>query len=330
MSDCSFVVLSRSRIIFEGGDEKSEFLSKRSRRSTKANAKVSHPIFKEAASYVEADPFWIKILENASRGIFPKMFRYKDGILSFKQRTKLFSKEICQDDPELCAKNVQDFMRSNGFYSDRDNAVRMEEMNAMREEEFQTELEWKNIRSKKTKRLLISAYVSYLGKRYQLTRLELSNLINLTQIANAVGIINSSTVIMEDDQIIDITVLCYNTVSRNFSLDSGAIISKLNKAAMKKINDEPMEEEEIHTKSSGTSTTFSKSRLTDWTKFATILGKRMIAHNSSALNSDETPSKRRTPPMEKIDEDDNMEVEEESQPKKRIIVIKTKKKSEGA
>lgn len=55
MSDCSFVVLSSGRTIYEGGDEKSDIFSKRTRKSNKTDGKVIYPIFKEAMSHTDED-----------------------------------------------------------------------------------------------------------------------------------------------------------------------------------------------------------------------------------------------------------------------------------
>jgi len=89
MSDLSFVVISNGQSIYQGGDEKIDLLSKKSRKSSKTTGKIIYPIFKEAIQYANNDPFWIKILNDASEGIFPKIYRYKDGTLTFKQKTKL-------------------------------------------------------------------------------------------------------------------------------------------------------------------------------------------------------------------------------------------------
>lgn len=320
MSDCSFAIISRGKTIYEGGDEKSELFSKRTRRSTKANNKVVYPIFEEAATHTEGDLFWIKIMEDASRNIFPKMYRYKDGILSFKQKTKLTSKEICQDDPILCLKNMQDFMRGNGLYSVRDNAVKMEEINKLRDEASKVELEWKNIRSKKTKKLLIARYLAYLGKRYDLTRLELSRLINLARIANSVGMIGTPTIVMENDQIVDIKIICFDPETRDFFLDAEINIPKIVKTK-KNTDDVPEDEETIQLIKPG-GINVSKSRLTDWSKFATILGKRMGVHDKLPELERQIRTKSTPKTMESVPEDKPLKIK-----RKLVIAIKPRSKN---
>lgn len=282
MADYSIVIFSNGKTIYKGGDEKSSLLARRSRRSNKANNKVIHSIFEDAASYIEEDPFWHKILTDASKGIFPRMYRYKDGILSFRYKAKVTSKEICQDNAIICLKNIQDFMRGNGLYSARDHAQRMEEINNLMNEEANVEVEWKGIRSKKKKILYISEYITNLSYRYKLSKLELSALINIVRMANSMGLVNKSTVIMQNNRIGDITVLCYDKVWRDFYLDSSVAPPKLSRATIRKITDEAPDEDEpeICIKAGGVN--ISKSRSADWNKFLTSLGKKYVNYEKLA------------------------------------------------
>jgi hypothetical protein len=256
--------------------------------------KVIYPIFKEAIAYTEGDPFWIKILNDASEGIFPKIYRYKDGTLSFKQKTKLFSKEICQYDPVLCLQNIQDSMRSGGFYSSRDNEIKVEEINFLRDEESKVVLEWSKIRSKKFRKILISKYVSKLGEKYKLTDIELSKLINLTRIANSVGMVNKSTVDMSNNQIVDINILCYDPYLRDFFIDPEVALPKISKAMIKKINEEIVEEDNSEPAVKTGGVNMSKSRLTDWNKFTGILGKKILSYDKG--NNEEKKSRSELEP----------------------------------
>jgi len=283
MSDGTFLILAKGRTIYEGGEVRPQTVTRRGRRTSKTNGEIIYPIFKEAAVYTDGDSFWNKILEDASRGYFQRMYRYTDGTLSYKQKTKVFSKEICQYDPQLCLKNVQEFMKSNGCHSSRDHMIQMMETEQKRNEASQTILDWKSIKSRKTKKLLISKYIAYLGEHYSLNRVELSKLINLVKMANSIGLINSNTVEMINNQISDIEILCFDKFARDFFIDADFRLPKISKAMLKKINEESSEAEETeespiyNIKSSGV--TISKSRTSDWAKFTTILGKRMAVHN---------------------------------------------------
>ncbi len=294
MSDGIFVVTTKGKTIYQGGDEKLPTVTRRGRRNAKTSNEIIYPIFKEAIAYCQGDSYWIKIFEDASKGNFQKMYRYANGTLSHKQKTKVHSKEICQDDPELCFKNVQDFMKSNGCYSERDHIIQMMEIEEQRDKASQTVLEWKNIKSRKTKKLLVSKYIAYLGTHYSLDKLELSNLINIVTMAYSIGLINSSSVQMKNNQISDINILCFDAQNRDFFLDSDIKMPKINKAILKKINDESTENDETdenlgyNIKPSGV--TISKSRTSDWSKFTSLLGKRMAAY-SRLEDIDETREK---------------------------------------
>lgn len=286
MSDGSFVIMSKGKTIYEGGDNKSGSLARRTRRSNKNNGTVIYPIFKQAIKYAEGDLFWIKILEDASEGVFPKMHRYKDGILSCKKKNKFFTKEINQEDPVECLQNVQDFMKDNGFYSDRDNALKLEKINNLREEESKKDLQWNKIRSKKIKKVLISNYIFHLQNRYLLSNIEQSDLINKIRLATSSGLINNNTVIMENKQIINITVLCYDAKDRDFFIDPDTKIPKNKKESSKIEKEETIETPAI--KLNGFN--ISKSRVIDWGKFTTALGKRLSTHDN-ILEEQERPIK---------------------------------------
>lgn len=282
MSDGSFVILSQGKTIYEGGDNKSGLFSRRNRRSVKNSGTVIYPIFKLAIKYAEDDLFWIKILDDASEGVFPKTHRYKDGILSCKKRNKYFTKEISQDNPLLCLQNIQDFMKDNGFYSTRDNTLKLEEIDNLREEESKKDIQWSKIRSNKIKKILVSNYISYLQRKYSLSNIEQSDLINKIRLATSSGLINKNSVVMENKQITNITILCYDARHRDFFIDPNVKSPKISKSASKKIKEELQDDDEMPEtptiKLNGLN--ISKSRITDWGKFTTILGKRLATHGS--------------------------------------------------
>jgi hypothetical protein len=281
MSDGTFIILSSGRTIFENGANKTPVTVRRGRRAKKNSDVVIHPIFRDAVEFAEKDPYWIKILDNASKGIFPKMYRYNNWTLSFKQKNKVFSQEICQLDPELCLRNIQDFMRSNGSHSKRDHAMIAQEVENLKSEAAEIELEWRSIRSKKMKMLLISNYLDYLKIHYKLQSLECSALFNMLRLAYSSGLINVDTVVMENNRIVDISILCYDPKTRIFFIDGNAVFPKPSNATLKKIIDcdEDNNEASFHNVRMGKSR-ISKSRLTDWDKFSSTLGKRIATHSN--------------------------------------------------
>lgn len=286
MSDGSFVIISQGKTIYRGGNNKEDTSTRRSRRTVKSDGTIIYPIFRQAIKYAEGDLFWIKILEDASEGVFPKTHRYKDGILSCKKKNKYSTKEISQDNPALCLENVQDFMKDSGFYSTRDNALKIEEINDLREKESKKDLIWAGIRSNKTKKVLISKYICFLQKKYSLSNLEQSDLINKIRLANSSGLINKETVVMENKQIINLTILCYDAKHRDFFIDPSAKIPKV-KGEKKKIEDEDEILETPTIKSYGFS--ISKSRINDWNKFSLALSKRLSSYDYSTYEEQESP-----------------------------------------
>jgi len=280
MSDGTFVILSKGRAIFQGGDDKNQLSNKRERRATKLKTEIINPIFKKAAEYIKNDPFWYKILIDASKGYFLKMYRYINGTLTFKQKSKVFSKEICQDNAELCLRNVQDFMQSNGTYSLNDHELKMKEDQELQNEASNIILEWKAIKSKKIKKILISSYIDYLKVHYSLTDYELSKLINLIKLCYSVGFINNSSVIMENNEIVDIDILCYDPATKDFFIDADAKIPKTTRRSKKYIKSDQDNDSEVICQDLNTNIVkISKSRSGDWNKFTTLLGKRIAVYN---------------------------------------------------
>ena len=194
MSDVSFHILAKGASIYrdESGLGSGQLSRRRNRRSVKGNQEVIYQIFKDAADLIKEDNFWFCMLEDFSKGIFPSMYRFNGKVLSFKKRTKVYSKEICQDSPEMCLKNTTDFMKNNGFHSNLDHKRRVENIEVLRLKKSKVILAWSGIRSRKTKKLLISMYTARLGEKYGLTILELSKLSNLVMMINSVGIINKN------------------------------------------------------------------------------------------------------------------------------------------
>ena len=244
MCDGTFVILCKGQTLYKGGNEKIEILSKRGRRTAKTNGEIIYPIFKKAAEYTKNDLCWYKVLDDASKGIFQKMYKYDDnGILTFRKKTTIVSKEICQDNPVLCLKNVKDFMQANGFYSNKDHDLEMEEIERQRNEASQTILEWRTIKVRKTKKILISRYVDYLSNRYSLDKLEISKLSHLMRVANSIGIINTTTVFMENNQIVDIDIICFDPKSRDFFIDPDVNLPKLSRTTVRKYNNDDEEDD---------------------------------------------------------------------------------------
>ena len=128
---------------------------------------VIYPIFEEASTFINNDNFWSKILYDASRGVFPKLYKYSNGVLFYKFKTnKYLNQVICQTDPFLCLTNIQNFMRNNNTHSMQDTKNKIKEMETLMNESPRVDLDWNTIKSKKLKQLILSNYVIYLKNKY--------------------------------------------------------------------------------------------------------------------------------------------------------------------
>lgn len=266
-------------VIYTNGDPKSQ-KKRRGRKKANCDGVIVYQIFDDAIKFIDDDPYWVKILQEASQGYFQKMFRYNNGILSYKIKNKIFTQEISQTDPELCLKNFQNVLRHNGFYSNKDHIIKTQEIENLKREALKIDLDWSKIKSKSEKKLLIYNYIVYLRKHYTLTKIEFSSLVNLIKMAYSSGIITCDTVCIEDNRIKDITFLCFDPVSRVFSICENTVFPKLTSTTFKKLRETVTDNDKTsHINIRGGNSKLSKSRSADWAKFAEVMGKRIAVHN---------------------------------------------------
>lgn len=68
-----------------------------------------------AASEHTTDPFWKQVLRDAAGGKWPRGFRFKSGVLSFQQKTKVFEEPINDDmDPAEVCERIVNFIKMRG------------------------------------------------------------------------------------------------------------------------------------------------------------------------------------------------------------------------
>lgn len=75
-----------------------------------------------AASELTDDPFWVRVLREASDGRWPRGFKFKAGSLSFQHKTKTFEEPVSDDmDPQDVCERIIKFIKQRGDrQSDRD------------------------------------------------------------------------------------------------------------------------------------------------------------------------------------------------------------------
>lgn len=221
---------------------------------------ILHPFFLSAIPYCNDDVFWIKILDNASKGIFPKLYKYLNNVLAYRQKAnKYVSVELDQSSPEQLFRTLQNFMKRNGTYSMRDENERVKEV----ETKDDIINSWSDIKSRKMKRLLLSKYVIHLKSHYNLSNDEVVNLNTLISASNATGIIKSNNVVITDGRISDVTILCFDPRSRNFFIDSDVKIEQISKSQLNKINEENSDLTPVAAE--------KKTNLNNWGKFVAYL-----------------------------------------------------------
>lgn len=130
------------------------------------------PIFKEAIKSCE-DPFWRNKLMDASRGIFPKFFSYKDGELIYgKNKTEMQIKRISNNPVEAANNFIQFMKETEKIFSPADI------QNMSISEKFDEPLKlktWADYK-KKDREHMIDFYIESMEKLMKLNQDELEDL----------------------------------------------------------------------------------------------------------------------------------------------------------
>jgi len=135
-----------------------------------------HPIFEQCAK-LTLDEYWKDIFLNASQNIFPKGVRYdsKSNILFI--RTQLQSGKIITEPaelgktPEATFKIVLEIFKERlNIFSPLDIQVKKSELTELKESRMSSlDCEWKDIKPRSLKELIITRYIINLKKKHNLS-----------------------------------------------------------------------------------------------------------------------------------------------------------------
>jgi hypothetical protein len=177
--------------------------SDKSKRTTGKVLTIVNPIFDDYASLTD-DPYWKDVFVSAARGVFPKKFGYKDGLLVYRKGTKDITMVVTQ---HTTLDQIQKFFRHNGgMISDRDI-----EMDITREETESYDspqvISFDELSRKKQKKIFIINYLYDLSSSLKLNKQERDNLIKTISLALTLDQLDDENVIMRDGAICDISGL---------------------------------------------------------------------------------------------------------------------------
>jgi Holliday junction resolvase RusA-like endonuclease len=173
---------------------------KRTRRT------AQHHIFEECAKYT-SDVFWKDVLISCSRNKFPSGFMYKDGFLAHKGK-KAGKIYLSADPKEALVEIITFFQEKNQIYSNKDKEKEEEEL--LQEQVIIKEIKsWDQLKKKKKQLdIVLAQFILDVCKKYgKETRRDKDNLVTLINIAILQGYLTNETVVIEDNQIVDIVGL---------------------------------------------------------------------------------------------------------------------------
>lgn len=192
-----------------------------------ADKKLLYPIFIEC-SELTLDPYWKQIFEDCSRGKFPSgsSIDSTGQIIYFKtQKSKVNSRNYITyrigDSAEQVYLDVKQLFQKHLLHKSKQDRMRSsDEVRDIRAElEKLYKGDWSDIRKKKIKDPIIRRFTLSIKDKYQLNNHETEGLYDVLKIGFLFNRIPNDSIVYNDQEIKDITILKFLTDTRTFILD---------------------------------------------------------------------------------------------------------------
>lgn len=263
------------------------------RASAKSKRVVEFPIFDKMME-IEIDPYWKSLFDEAATGKFPRNFKFQNGVLNYKIRSKTIEQPIDMEDPKSSAELLKKFFLDTACIQSPEDLRRkkLEEEKKISEMIQNEVVSWSQIRSEKQRMIMLSLYVETIGKRYGLSIEERKGLVQNIRIGMLAGYFNTDTIDIVGNRIILIKGLDFNEESKEFEINKDICkIPKSNKKFATSMNcedrssldyednsfsatfDEESGESTFESKESG-SLHSSQSLKKRWNKFLSEISKK--------------------------------------------------------
>jgi hypothetical protein len=243
--DGGIVILAGAKVLYSSRDNGIAKSAKNNtatvtkvRASAKAKRVVEFPIFDKMMEY-EVDSFWKSLFDEAATGKFPRNFKYQNGVINYKIRSKTVEQEINEENIEEAMEITKKFLLEHaGIQSPEDRRrKKLEEEKRIAEMLMNENVIWNQIRSEKQRMIMISLYVEGLGKKYNLSLEERKGLVQNIRIGMLAGYFNSNNIEIIGTRIVNIDGLEYNEETKEFEINKD--ICKLSKVSRKYNYDTP-------------------------------------------------------------------------------------------
>lgn len=190
------------------------------RASAKNKRIVEFPFFDELLK-LEKDSYWQNVFDDAAQGKFPRNFKYQNGVLTYKLRSKNIDQAIPKEPEEAIAVLKKFFLNTASLISPQDIKKHKAEEDKIQEdkEDEPDDLQWNQIRSEKQKLIMISLYVEKLGDEYSLSIEERKGLMQNIKIGMLAGYLNGDNIIFSGNSIDKIEGLVYDKATKRLVID---------------------------------------------------------------------------------------------------------------
>jgi len=219
-----FVILAQNRVVYSTREvpvksQKSISVGK-VRASAKNKREVIFPIF-DKMMQIEEDPYWKFLFDEAATGKFPRNFKFQNGVLNYKIRSKTEEQALNLEDVTesiLVAKRF--FLDKAGLQSAEDrHQKKLEEEKRISEMIMNEVISWSQIRSEKQRMIMISLYVETIGKEHGLTVEERKGLVQNIRIGMLGGYFNSDNIKIIGNRITEIEGLEFIEETKEFRIN---------------------------------------------------------------------------------------------------------------
>lgn len=182
------------------------------RKNNPAN-KVPEKVLLAAAERT-CDPYWAQVLREAALGKWPRGFKFRSGILTFQQRTKVYEEPINDDmDPAEVSERIVKFIKMRG---DRQSERDRERVTSILYQSVPTSVGAEGggdeapkcraltpeaaLKFKRCHPALFSRYVQDRGREHGLNLRARSELLSTLQFCESMGWLNSRTIEFEEEE----------------------------------------------------------------------------------------------------------------------------------
>ena len=192
----------------------------KNRASAKTIPPAVYPIFQSCAALTD-DPYWKRLMQEAATGIFPRSFRYQNGVLTHRMKSKTRECPIPTEDPVQTLAAVRQFMMTvAGISSPMDIEIQKIEIEKRLADYMAQEFKsWSEIQTTQHRTILIGLFVEKIGNELNLDLPQREALDNSIKLGILAGHLNADNIRVRGNTIASIDGLIRDSETGQFRID---------------------------------------------------------------------------------------------------------------